>query len=423
MDKSQYRINFEKGKEAYERSKLDSTSLELNTSSLKAAFRFYNLAVQSAENNEELCDAHLNCSTVSFEILKLFPQNEPSSNLSPCQFYMANFLQSISKALELGKLCSKASTWIAEVKETAQSAVFYFLIHLNKQPLEVFSSSINKLAEETNDQIKIEMYFMIAGYFFSESVSQLHIENIDKSWLFINECQIYTEKCRKILRENKQNTEFEFSNLEDLNKLTEEFNLHFSLVDARKCKQEADKFAERFINNEKISDDGQVWETIDLYRMAVTRIIGKNVLLEAEILSIIGLIYDQMDLKDLAKSSFNACMDLCKTLEVESLSNYEWFTVCEKALERLNKETIVQELEEREDLESDSLPDVTNRRCSSDRFLRHVTKTAPATSIENDKLLKKMLNKRAVRIYELFETEKCFVNVIHTIIHVRGTFY
>jgi hypothetical protein len=247
-----------------------------------------------------------------------------------------------------------------------------------------------------------------------------------------NGCQAYTGKCRDLLNQNSDNEEtFLFSKKSEFESAVQDFNRHFAFVDALMCKQEADKIAETFLNiTDGRKDDAklfatseEVWKTIDLYRMAVTRLAGHtNVLLEAEILAIIGRIYQKMRLKDLAESSFKAAMDLCQTTTRSELAEPGWFVDCEEGLVATQRDTRTEEENEEEmAVVEDLVSPIVNRRCSTERFLKRMRRFSTCGD-DDAELMDKIMNKRTVRIYELYETEKCFVSVMHTIIHVSDSF-
>ena len=117
-------------------------------------------------------------------------------------------------------------------------------------------------------------------------------------------------------------------------------------VEGRKYKRTADFSVEGALHGEECLNLEKVWDSIDTYHVAICRTKNKDIELEAEILSKLGLIYKQiLKMNDRAKGYFNMCFNLAETMKPKLFTNHSWYKRCCNAIEEYQK-MVVREEEE-----------------------------------------------------------------------------
>ncbi len=174
------------------------------------------------------------------------------------------------------------------------------------------------------------MLLNLGRLYFNQSVQKLENDEFNLSSQYINECPFYYEECSRILRtleaDPDSSLDYDYIDDESLDMFNNEVTQQILITDAKKCKHDADLLLDMFINYEERLDIEKVWDTIELYRVAITKTKGQYLELEAEILSIIGLIYDKvLKLESKGKTYFYTCFSLCESMRPKTFKMHSWF--------------------------------------------------------------------------------------------------
>jgi hypothetical protein len=158
-------------------------------------------------------------------------------------------------------------------------------------------------------------------------VQKLEEDEFNMSSQYINECSFYYEECSRILRNLEPDSyDEDYIDRESLETFNEEFRQQMLITDAKKVKHDADLLLDLFINYEERLDIEKVWDTIDMYRVAIMKTKDKDLELEAEILSIIGLIYDKvLKIESKSRAYYYDCFNLCESSHPKTFNTREWF--------------------------------------------------------------------------------------------------
>jgi hypothetical protein len=124
----------------------------------------------------------------------------------------------------------------------------------------------------------------------------------------------------------------------DLKELEDSKLIQQCIIDGMKHRNLADLLLDRLINYEEILNMDQVWDCIDLYRESILKTKDKDLELEAEILSKLGLVYAQvLKMTDRAKTCYYACFRLTESMKPKLFTSHSWYIRCCNAIKSYQK--------------------------------------------------------------------------------------
>jgi hypothetical protein len=260
---------------------------------------------------------------------------------------MEDFVTNNSQAVMHGRSCMKPAEWIKALKKRAHNGVTDYEIYLKSalpfgQQVEALLRLL-ALRKQANAELNVHLLFNLSCLYLNQSVAELESKNTRASSSSVNESSFYFEECGKTLREclavreaddkkyyyNKF-LDAQHSNMDGLGK-----NLtgQMVLVSGTFFKEKADKSIKSLMSSVhdskgNVADENieLAWDTIDLYRVAIGQTKGKHLELEAEVLSQIGYIYEQVLCEDAkAKACFYSCFNICESMRPKTFKKMPWF--------------------------------------------------------------------------------------------------
>ena len=124
----------------------------------------------------------------------------------------------------------------------------------------------------------------------------------------------------------------------DLKELEDNKLIQQCIIDGMKHRNLADLLLDRLINYEETLIMDQVWDCIDLYRESILKTKDKDLELEAEILSNLGLIYaDVLKMANRAKTYYYACFSLTESMKPKLFTSHTWYIRCCNAIKIYQK--------------------------------------------------------------------------------------
>jgi hypothetical protein len=131
--------------------------------------------------------------------------------------------------------------------------------------------------------------------------------------------------------------------------------IEFCIIESLKCKKLVDIKMEQILNKNETLDMEAVWDCIDLCHEAIIKSKDKFIELEAEMLSLLGTIYEKiLKIDSRAKKYYKACFTLTEALKPKLFTKCKWYKDCMRAIEA-SQEKIVKEEERKLEQEKEKV--------------------------------------------------------------------
>jgi hypothetical protein len=172
----------------------------------------------------------------------------------------------------------KSNAWIVTEENRAHKVAENYTNHLNGFKFEQRVAALTKLAALVSEKVKFQLLQSLGNIYFHQSVQKLENDEFNTSSQYISECSFYYEECSKILRilEASPSNTFDtnFISYQSLESFNQQVGRQLLITDATRCKHDADSLLASFIDCAEPLDAEKVWDTIDLYRVAIIKAKG-----------------------------------------------------------------------------------------------------------------------------------------------------
>jgi hypothetical protein len=300
---------------------------------------------------------------------------------------MEDFITNNLKAVVHGRSCEKSAEWIKALKEKAHKGVDDYVSYLNTLPFRHRIEALSRLLKSQkllNAELNVQLLYNLGRLYLSQSMVELENKNTRVSSSSINDSSFYFEESGKAFREflaaradGRANDDDDFLTTQrlSLDQLSEDLMDQMAVIKGTLFKEEADKSLRSLMSSvydSKESDDDddddddeyddededhidddddddddddeddtedskdddddddkkieRAWDVIDLYRVAILQTKGKNLEVEAEAMSQIGYIYEQVLGENAkAKACFYSCFNVCESMRPKTFKRMPWF--------------------------------------------------------------------------------------------------
>ena len=245
----------------------------------------------------------------------------------------------------------KPTEWFDQIKQSSIEAIdIYIHCFLFGENISVQLSSLSKLTRQDNvfKHIKARGNYRLCNLYYQMSIKFLDENEIDESFRSINESRYFCEECYRFSKVlGAKNFDIESVDLEQLKINTD---LQICVVDGLKAKREADLIYDKCINYCESINIELAWDAIDMYRIAIRATKNKDIELEAEITSIIGVIYEKvLCIKERAKEYYHISLELAESMKPKLFTDKAWYKRTINAISRYQKEVVDEEEKMKED--------------------------------------------------------------------------
>ncbi|XP_065644059.1 uncharacterized protein LOC136075304 [Hydra vulgaris] len=323
----------------------------LKKARLKQAFKLYQEAINYAACNEERSSAYKNHGVTALNLFKvyLFATNE--KKLNTFSFYMQVCQSSLYLSLE--NSFNKPSEWAHHIiQKSIEGIKLYINCLLFGKEYSLQISSLNDLIQ--NDKIlkvvKARVSYRLSNLHHHLSIEYLDEKQINESFKSINDCNYFYEECFRYSKQvNAENNNIKLSFWNDLAQLKTNIDLQIYILDGLKAKHKADLTYDKCINEGESVYIELAWEAIDMYRAAIRAMATKDIELEAEITTIIGVIYEKVLLiKERAKQCYMHALDLAESMKPKLFTAEAWYIRAVNAIKKFQKEIVDEEEKKKE---------------------------------------------------------------------------
>ncbi len=287
-----------------------------------------------------------------FTSLVFFYRLIDKSIINKATFYMEEIQNDCRNAIIYGRN-EKSEDWINSVYIKSLLAIdsFYDKTISNVNDEEKKIDLLLKIRKKSNEHVVCLINYQLSTICYKGSL-KLRDSYLNNSCRYINECNYYYEECIKLrnqLKCSKSLIEYFRLDESDLNELANNKLIQECILEAQKHKQVADQLLDKLLNYEECLDFEQVWNCIDLYRESIVKTRDKDIELEAEVLSKLGLVYSRiLKMNDRAKTCYYACFNLAESMKPKVFTHHSWYIRCCSAIKEYQKEVIDQENQKEE---------------------------------------------------------------------------
>ena len=205
-----------------------------------------------------------------------------------------------------------------------------------------------RIRKRSNELVVCLINYQLSTICYNASL-KLRDSCLNSSYRYINECNYYYEEFVKLRNQLKcSRSLFEIFNFDenDLNELANNKLIQECILEGQKHKEVADKLLDKLLNFDECLEIESVWDCIDLYRETIVKTREKDIELEAEVLSRLGLVYSRiLKMKDRAKTCYYACFNLAESMKPKIFTHHSWYIRCCNAIKEFQKEVIDKENE------------------------------------------------------------------------------
>ena len=277
---------------------------------------------------------------------------EERTDIKLACYYMERAHESFSLAISSGTRV-KSIEWIHDIEDRSiNSAQDFYAFAKEDLDFESKVFQLNNLKKFSFNKVNAHLNYFICEIFYHRSLDLME-KNLNLSCQTIKECSYFYEESLKCLNESKKGRNCSMSDncldIEELDELYNDFMLQDVILDGLKQKRLADILYHKAINETEDLDLELIWDSIDLYREAIRKAVNKDLEIEAEILSKIGTIYENVfKINEKSKEYYMACFSLAESLKPKIFTNKSWYIKCRSAIERFQNKVVKEEEEAKE---------------------------------------------------------------------------
>ncbi|XP_065669879.1 uncharacterized protein LOC124817936 isoform X2 [Hydra vulgaris] len=324
----------------------DGLAPVLKETRLNEALKLYQEAINSATCNEERNSAYKNHGVTALNLFKVYLSRENEKPLRTFNFYMQVCQSSLFLSLE--NSINKPNEWKHHIIQKSIEAIeLYINSFLFEKEYSLQISSLSELIQHDKilKIVKVYITYRLSNLHHQLSIKYLDEKEINESFKSINDCNYFYEECFKYNKQvNAENIDAEFNFWNDLDQLKTSIDLQICILDGLKAKHEADLTYDKCINESESVDIELAWNAIDMYRVAIKATATKDIELEAEITSIIGVIYEKILLiKERAKQCYMHALDLAESMKPKLFTAEAWYIRAVNAINKFQQEVVDEE--------------------------------------------------------------------------------
>ncbi|XP_065684324.1 uncharacterized protein LOC124817936 isoform X1 [Hydra vulgaris] len=326
----------------------DGLAPVLKETRLSDALKLYQEAINSATCYEERNSAYKNHGVTALNLFKYkFTYLGQMKNHYVHSTFICKFAKAVSFFLLKTRSINQTNGYIHIIQKSIEAIELYINSFLFEKEYSLQISSLNELIQHDKilKIVKVHVTYRLSNLHHQISIKYLDEKQINESFKSINDCNYFYEEC---FRYNKQvyaeNIDVEFNFWSDLDQLKTSIDLQICILDGLKAKHEADLTYDKCINESESVDIELAWNAIDMYRVAIKATATKDIELEAEITSIIGVIYEKILLiKERAKQYYMHALDLAESMKPKLFTAEAWYIRAVNAINKFQKEVVDEE--------------------------------------------------------------------------------
>lgn len=303
-------------------------------SRLNEAQKLYNLALHEALNKVDQSSACKNLSAISFRFQEFYSVYE---NNSQKHYFYSELAQKYAYDALTHSKNVQNSEWVAKIKLDAIKSFNRFYENILNYNYEKRVDNLVDLKRSSIDEVCVLINYRICECYFRMAADLMNSNLYLKALAANNECDFYYEESIRHLN-NDENM------INMIKELKEDFILQRFCLEGFQSKIIAQKMLDQCINEHEILNMELIWDIIDRYRDAISKLKGKDIECEAELTSDLGYIYDKViKNKDKAKDYYKLSWYLADSLRPKVLTHFKWYKRCANAIERYQQELLEKE--------------------------------------------------------------------------------